>query len=163
MALNPVIKTDKSEIIYGTLGADYIDAKGGLDLIYAKAGDDLINTGRGNDIANSGWGNDTLYFGPQHGADRVQDFSRTVGNNDVIALDESIDTYFVFAESSGIRVVTVDYQDPTGDLKQGSILLSGVTAQEWTNWGGQYGETAFTGDMGPIGNPLIDSDYHLFA
>jgi hypothetical protein len=163
MALNPVIKTDKSELIYGTLGADYIDAKGGSDLIYAKAGDDVINTGRGNDIANSGWGNDTLYFGPQHGADRVQDFSRAAGNTDVIALDESIDTYFVFAEASGIRVVTVDYQDPTGDLKQGSILLSGVTAQQWTNWGGQYGQTAFTGDMGPIGNPLIDSGYDLFA
>ena len=140
----------------GTTGADFIDAKGGADAVYAKAGDDVVVGGRGEDLLNGGWGNDNFFFGRQHGADKVQDFGHDfgTGNFDVIALDSSIDAYFVFSEAAGIKIVTVD-----DGLKQGSITLQGVTADQWTSWGGEFGPNAYTGDMGT----LIDYGATLIA
>jgi Ca2+-binding RTX toxin-like protein len=148
--------SDRSDLVYGSMEADLIDGKGGADAIYAKADDDLVIGGGGDDLINSGWGSDTLFFGRQHGADKVQDFDRVAGNNDVIAFEASIDSYFVVAETAGVRIVSVD-----DGVKQGSITLLGVTAAEWTSWGGALGHQ--TTDMGPAGNPLIDLDHSLIA
>jgi hypothetical protein len=118
--------------------------------------------GAGQDRMNGGWGNDTFFFGRGHNADKIEDFGRDIpgGNNDVIALDPSIDTYFVFAESAGIRIVTVD-----DGVKQGSITLLGVDADEWASWGGNtdYG-VAQSGEMlGANNTLLIDFNAMLIA
>jgi Ca2+-binding RTX toxin-like protein len=153
--------SDLPDLIYGTVGADTINGKGGRDIIYAKAGDDVIVGGLDMDTIDGGWGNDRLYFGAQHEADKILNYGRaapTTGNNDVLALGSSIDAYFIFAEAAGIRIATVDWQDPFGDLVQGSITLVGVTAAQWVGWGGSYSSTTyFMRDMqGTNGTPLID-------
>jgi hypothetical protein len=55
--------------------------------------------------------------------------------NDTIDLGEGIDSYFVSQEevTDWVRIATVDF-DYTADLVQGSIVLAGVTLDEWTSW-----------------------------
>ena len=40
--------------------------------------------------------------------------------------------------SSGVRIATVDW-DYKADLVQGSIVLQGVTVEEWKSWGEAFG------------------------
>ncbi|WP_339379875.1 calcium-binding protein, partial [Azoarcus taiwanensis] len=71
--------TDGDDVIFGTPGADVIDAGAGNDIVIGLAGDDTIFGGEGDDLIYGGdgddWleggpGNDTLYGG--HGADTLR-------------------------------------------------------------------------------------------
>lgn len=123
-----------NDFLFGTRNADTIDGGARRDYIFAGGGNDLIIGGLGNDILNGGPGNDRFFFGRQHEADIIEDF----GPNDIIDLGEGIDHYFVTEVWNGVRIATVDW-DYTADLVQGSIVLNGVTRDEWESWGGAFG------------------------
>jgi Ca2+-binding RTX toxin-like protein len=127
-----------NDILFGTRKADIINGGGSRDYISAGGGDDWINGGLGNDILNGGKGFDTFFFGRLHDADVIEDF----GPLDTIDLGDGIDLYFTTEVASGVRIATVDL-DYTADLVQGSIILNGVTVDEWVSWGGAFGSDAF--------------------
>ncbi|MEO8186564.1 MAG: hypothetical protein ABI580_04280, partial [Burkholderiaceae bacterium] len=54
----PTPDPDKGERLYGSTGADLIDAHGGRDIVFAKAGNDTVYAGSGNDFVEAGPGDD---------------------------------------------------------------------------------------------------------
>jgi len=50
-----------ADILYGTTGADTIDARSGNDKVYGWGGDDIISGGNGVDVIYGGSGNDQLF------------------------------------------------------------------------------------------------------
>jgi Ca2+-binding RTX toxin-like protein len=130
--------SDGNDIIFGTRKADIINGGGSRDYISGGGGDDWINGGLGNDFLSGGNGSDTFFFGHLHDADVIEDF----GPGDTIVLGDGIDLYFTTEVASGVRIATVDL-DHTADLVQGSIILNGVTVDEWTSWGGAFGSNGF--------------------
>jgi Ca2+-binding RTX toxin-like protein len=130
-------KDNLNDLLVGTRNGDIIDGKDKRDVISAGDGNDVITGGLGNDFLTGGEGADRFYFGHLHDADVILDF----GPNDKIDLDASIDRYFVTKVWNGIRIATVD-DDHTADPVQGSIVLSGVTIEEWKSWGGAYGSAS---------------------
>jgi Ca2+-binding RTX toxin-like protein len=116
-----------NDFLIGTSGADTIDGGARRDYISAGGGNDRIVGGLGNDILSTGSGRDTVVLGHAHDADRVLDFGRF----DTIALGGGIEAYVVTVENGSIRIATID-EEFTADQVQGSVVLSGVTAQEWT-------------------------------
>jgi hypothetical protein len=58
----------------------------GDDVLVGTAGNDWISGGAGNDTLTGGLGNDTFVFAPGYGNDTITDFSRAVGNRDIIDL-----------------------------------------------------------------------------
>jgi hypothetical protein len=150
--------TNRNEEIYGTLNGEVINGLGGEDRIYAKAGDDTVIGSFGNDWLNGGWGNDEFYFGSNHGSrDYVSGFERETGNNDHIALAESIDFYSVTRDLAGVKITATDLEYQGLGTRTTTFILFGVYADEWRDWGGSFG-TGLTTDMGPVGNRLIEFD-----
>lgn len=55
-----IIGNNFSEDLFGTFGADFIDALGGNDFVFADAGNDTVLGGTGNDTLDGDTGNDLL-------------------------------------------------------------------------------------------------------
>src|SRR5262249_18703203 len=69
--INTILGTPANHVLVGTAGDDLLIAGTGL---------------AGNDTLTSGLGNDTFVFAPGMGKDTITDFSRAVGNRDIIDL-----------------------------------------------------------------------------
>jgi Ca2+-binding RTX toxin-like protein len=132
-----IIGTVSNDLLYGLAGRDFIYGGDRRDYISGGDGNDRIVGELGNDILNGGIGYDRFVIGHLHDADIIEDF----GPNDTIDLTQGIDHYFVTKVSSGVRIATVDW-DYEADLVQGSIVLNGVTVEEWKSWGGAFGNSA---------------------
>jgi Ca2+-binding RTX toxin-like protein len=144
--------TRDNDFLYGRSGNDTISGGDRRDYISGGSGNDLIKGDLGNDILTGDGGNDRFFFGRLHDADVIQDFRRSLGNDDLIVLGDGIDSYVITVEWSGIRIATID-QQWTADPVQGSIVLSGVSEQQWKAWGGRTGYYAYTPSFNP--NPMI--------
>jgi Ca2+-binding RTX toxin-like protein len=129
-----IVGTISNDLLYGLGGSDVIYGGDRRDYISGGSGNDRVVGQLGNDILNGGSGYDRFVFGHLHDADIIQDF----GPRDKIDLTQGIDHYFVTKVSSGVRIATVDW-GYKADLVQGSIVLQGVTVEEWTSWGGAFG------------------------
>ncbi len=69
--------------------------------------------------------------------DRILDFTHSnfsIQNNDILDFQKPITAYYVDHVFEGIRIVTAE-----GQLKEGSILLSGVSSAQWLSWHGSFG------------------------
>src|SRR5262249_21880885 len=67
-------------------GINTILGTSGDDVLVGTAGNDLISGLAGTDRLTGGLGNDTFVFAPGFGNDTITDFSRAVGNRDIIDL-----------------------------------------------------------------------------
>jgi Ca2+-binding RTX toxin-like protein len=145
-----IIGTVSNDLLYGLGGRDFLYGGDRRDYISGGDGNDRIVGELGNDILNGGTGYDRFVFGHLHDADIIEDFSQY----DFIDLTQGIDHYFVTEVSSGVRIATVDW-DYKADVVQGSIVLNGVTVDEWTSWGGAFGD--------PAGYSVYDERWELIV
>lgn len=70
VSIIPGDRTEMSDLVFGSTGADNLDALAGNDTVYANAGDDIVSGGAGNDELYGEAGNDTLIGGT--GSDLVK-------------------------------------------------------------------------------------------
>ncbi|NVJ96738.1 MAG: hypothetical protein HWE25_01225 [Alphaproteobacteria bacterium] len=145
-----------NDFILGGLGDDLIFAGGGLDRIEGEGGNDTIFNGGGDDVVAGGTGDDTLWggpgddliwgqegadtfaFGPNNGADIINDFDVAMDalnlsgvNASFASLNDIIDAA-TLSEVSGYSGVLIDTGDDTSvfllgldisDLSQISVTL----------------------------------------
>ena len=93
-------------------------------MLTGTAANDLISGLAGNDTLTGGLGNDTFVFAPGFGNDTITDWTRAVGNRDIIDL-----TAFGFA--SGTEALSHAYAngaDTVFDFGNGDLLTVNNTA-----------------------------------
>lgn len=104
VSIIPGDRTEMSDLVFGSTGADNLDALAGNDTVYANAGDDIVSGGAGNDELHGEAGNDTLIGGT---------------GSDVVKGGEG-DDVFVFGNGSGDDFVE-------GGQGADSIVINGLS------------------------------------
>jgi Ca2+-binding RTX toxin-like protein len=108
----------------GGTGVNTVLGTPGNDVLTGTAANDLISGLAGNDTLTGGLGNDTFVFAPGFGNDTITDWTRAVGNRDIIDL-----TAFGFA--SGTEALSHAYAngaDTVFDFGNGDLLTVHNTA-----------------------------------
>jgi Ca2+-binding RTX toxin-like protein len=124
-----VPEPDKAERLFGSVGADLIDARGGNDRIDAKAGDDTVYAGTGNDDVDAGAGNDWVEGGDG------EDYLYGDEGNDRLIGGAGID--FLSGDVSRNYVVNRGFvPDSSTQLAGDDVLEGGVSAMDMLIGGG---------------------------
>jgi len=108
-----------NDLIVAGAGNDHIWGDSGNDLLYGGVGQDEISGGEGidvlyggkdADILRGGEGSDIFAFNSGDGADIVQDYTNSAGNNDMIALGTTINSEDIafFYDDGGTATDTSD-------------------------------------------------------
>ncbi len=127
--LNPIIGTDKSDVLKGTQQGDYIEGREGKDILLGRGGNDLLVGGDDRDVLLGGrgddesWGDeglDLFIYGYGHDNDKIFDLER----DEVIKVLglEKVDP--VLITSNGVDSTQFDFGQ--GD----SLTIVGVTPEE---------------------------------
>ena len=106
--LGGIMGTDRRDVLFGTRGADEIDAGAGNDVVFGRGGDDAIRVGAGDDVAFGMGGDDTFAGG---GGD-----NRYFGGAgfDVVTYEGTLEDYDFDLRFRGFTTVTRD-----GDAAEG--------------------------------------------
>src|SRR5262245_14765820 len=156
------------------------------DVLVGTAGNDLLSGLAGNDRLTGGLGNDTFVFAPGFGSDTITDFSRAVGNRDIIdlsafhlasaddvlshAVASGADTVFNFGSGDTLTVQNTAAGNITNllvdDLKLFSTTPSVIEAFGSTSLV-EVGTNYFLGSSGPelgySGAPVVAGQFGSWA
>jgi Ca2+-binding RTX toxin-like protein len=113
--------TEHNDYLYGTLGADTINAFGEMDFIYGSSGEDTVHGGAGTDYLTFVISNPDRVTAP------AGPTSYVIGADNVTASGAGIDTDFTGVE--GIRISTAN----TGGFND-SLDASGFTGAQGVVW-----------------------------
>jgi hypothetical protein len=157
--------------IWGTPGADTIDAGAGNDIADGGRGNDVVKGGPGNDELGGGPGNDTIDGGP--GSDLIEGGA---GNDVIRARDGVRDSVFCGPGHDTVLADAVDYvaadceRIDGGDVLRNDTQAPAVdaggpaTRQNVIDGGSSYGVTVYAHDDGSgVARLWIERDGHVLV
>lgn len=133
--------TDGDDMLFGTSGADSLNAGAGNDLILGFDGDDYLEGADGNDRIDAGSGNDTMFGGA--GDDTLfggdgDDLMYAGPGNDIAWGGNGNDTYF-FNAGDGTLTIEDNYREYGSDSGYGGEYGGGYGGGYGGDYGGGYG------------------------
>ena len=154
------IDRNQSERIFGTTGADSIDA---------GAGNDTLHGGTGNDILRGGTGSDIYVFNLGDGQDVILDDSQYLGGTDVLKFGPGIlardivvsriDGVLVLTHSNGVDRIQINgWFDTTDDR----FKLERIEFADGTVWDSAALTTPFLTQVGGDGDDVLNGVYGAY-
>jgi Ca2+-binding RTX toxin-like protein len=134
---------DLNNVINGNANANLLAGSGGNDTLTGLDGNDTLDGGSGNDSLQGETGNDTYLFGIGSGADIVYDYDATVGNTDIIVLNNDIlPTQVILNRSANDLIIsivgTTDTMTVSGWFSESAYRVEQIQFADSTIWDAPY-------------------------
>lgn len=103
---------DNNDILYGGYGNDTLYGEKHNDKLYGESGDDYLDGGSGNDYLDGGSGNDTYIFGRGYGNDRINNYSSSSSDTDILRIkDMNLEDVILTKDNNNLVISVIDADD----------------------------------------------------